>query len=112
MTGMQDDRIDDLLNLAARERPLPSDALMNRVLADAARLHQVAVTPERQVRPGLLARLAAGFGGGPALAGLCSALMLGVTVGYLDPTSLDYLTGATVEAEDLFPTVDALLTEG
>ncbi|MCU0828699.1 MAG: dihydroorotate dehydrogenase [Tabrizicola sp.] len=111
---MQDDRIDDLLTLAARERPLPSEALIDRVLADALRQQQqqVAKAPVRRTRPGLLSRLAAGFGGGPALAGLCSALILGVTVGYLDPTSLDYLTGTTIDAVDLFPTVDAMLTEG
>lgn len=116
---MQDDGIDDLLALAARDRPAPSPELIGRVLADAARLQpqtmpvRPAVTPPRG---GLLARLAAAFGGAPVLAGVCSSVLLGMAVGYLNPTSLDYLAGGLTGAEagtlELFPSVDALLTEG
>jgi hypothetical protein len=112
---MQDDGIDDLLALAARDRPTPSAALIDRVLADAAQVQPVApARPARRPGPGLLARLAAAFGGGPVLAGVCSSVVLGMAVGYLNPTSLDYLTGGLIAAEtvDLFPSVDALLTEG
>lgn len=111
---MQDDGIDDLLALAARERPVPSAALIDRVLADAVGALPAPGPVPVRARPGLLARLSAALGGGPVLAGVCSSVLVGLAVGYLNPASADYLTGTLTGAEavDLFPSVDALLTEG
>ena len=122
---MQDKDLDGLLALAARDRPMPSPALMDRVLADALALQPQPVVmrkapaplPARSLaglpaRQGVLARLAALFGGGAALAGVCSAAVAGVALGYLDPASMDSLsgglTGALTGAEtlDLFPSAD------
>lgn len=112
-TRMQDDGIDDLLALAARERPAPSAALIDRVTADALRLQPGPARPaRRRSAPGVLARIAAAFGGGPVLAGVCSSVVIGLAVGYLNPGSLDYLTGAEAGTVDLFPSLDTLLTEG
>jgi hypothetical protein len=119
MTAMRDRDLDELLKRAAQARPLPSPGLMDRVLADAlAEQGQIApqaspiaaITP----RPGWISRLAGAFGGGPALAGVCSFLVVGVAVGYLNPTAFDYLIGGMAGAEtvDLFPTADFLMTEG
>ena len=110
---MQDD-LDDLLGLAARRPAVPSDALMARVLADAQAL-QPAVPVFRAApvpRPGLLARLASVFGGPPALAGLGTAAVFGLALGYLSPSTLDYLTGASTDTADFFPEADFLTTEG
>jgi hypothetical protein len=115
MTGMQDDDLDRLLAAAAAEPPGPSEALMQRVLADALELQprppalRAAHVP---VRAGLLARIAAAFGGGPALAGLGTAAIFGVVLGYLSPTTLDYLTGSSADAAEFFPDADLLTTEG
>jgi hypothetical protein len=46
------------------------------------------------------------------LAGVTSSLILGLAVGYLSPTTLDYLTGGSSEAVELFPDTDFLTTEG
>jgi hypothetical protein len=92
MTDMQDD-LDDLLATAARQPAAPSEALMER-------------------RPGVLMRLAAVFGGAPALAGLGTAAVFGLALGYYSPATLDYLTGASADAAEFFPGGDFLTTEG
>jgi hypothetical protein len=117
MTQMQDDDLDGLLAHAAKQAMAPSPGLMERVLADALALQpatpaMIAAAPAP--RASFFARLAAVFGGTPALAGLCSATVLGVAVGYLSPSTLDYLTGMGAEADtaEFFPEADFLTTEG
>lgn len=115
MTDMQDDDLDRLLAAAASAPLRPSDALMERVLADALALQPAPVMLRRgpsRSRPGLLARIAAALGGGAALAGVGTAAVFGLALGYLSPTSLDYLTGATVDSAEFFPDADFLMTEG
>jgi hypothetical protein len=113
MTKMQDD-LDDLLGLAARRPAVPSDALMSRVLADALasqpEVPGIRVAPV--TRPGFLARLAGVFGGPPALAGLGTAAVFGLALGYFSPSTLDYLTGASTDTAEFFPEADFLTTEG
>lgn len=114
MTDMQDD-LDDLLATAARRPLQPSEALMQRVLADALALQSkgppVRPAPPAR-RPGVLIRLASVFGGPPALAGLGTAAIFGLALGYYSPATLDYLTGATADAAEFFPGADFLTTEG
>lgn len=111
---MQDD-LDDLLARAARQPSLPSEALMERVLADALAL-QPAPVPLRAAapapKPGFVARLASLFGGAPALAGLGTAAVFGLALGYYSPTTLDYLTGTGTDSAEFFPEADFLTTEG
>jgi hypothetical protein len=114
MMTMRDKDLDDLLGLAARNRPAPDPALLDRVMADA--LAAQVPSPVRTARParapGLLERLALAFGGGAVLAGVTSTLLLGLVVGYLNPATLDYLTGGTADAIELFPDTDFLTIEG
>lgn len=116
---MQNDDLDSLLAAAASARPDPSAALIDRVLADAYALQPppaLAVSRASASRRGLLARWAAALGGAPVLAGVCTAAMAGITLGYLNPTTYDYLTGGladtATDAVDLFPTTDFLTSEG
>lgn len=112
---MPTDDLDDLFATARQHRPQPSDALMNRVLADALALQpRPAAPPAPAPRPGLLGRLAAAFGGGPVLAGLCTAAVAGLMLGYFSPSTYDYLASGLTDAEaiDLFPTTDFLSSEG
>jgi len=113
MTQMQDD-LDDLLALAARRSAVPSEALMERVLADALALQPEApgFRPAVAPRAGVLARLAAIFGGAPALAGLGTAAVFGLALGYYSPATLDYLMGSSAEAAEFFPDGDFLTAEG
>lgn len=112
---MQDDDLDHLLALATRRVLKPSDALMQRVLDDAMALQPkppVLRPAAPAARAGLLARLVGMVGGGPALAGLGTAAIFGITLGYLSPTSLDYLTGTSTDVAEFFPDADFLTIEG
>ncbi|HLQ18191.1 MAG TPA: dihydroorotate dehydrogenase [Tabrizicola sp.] len=110
---MQDD-LDDLLATAARRPVAPSEALMDRVLADALALQPAApaLRPAPKDRSGFMTRLVGLFGGTPALAGLGTAAVFGLALGYLSPTTLDYLTGSSAETAEFFPEADFLTTEG
>ena len=117
MTVMQDDELDRLLAAAATAAPQPSDALLQRVLADALALKPQQQPPLRnpaapRARASRLARLLGAIGGGPALAGIGSAAAFGIVLGDLSPTTLDYLTGTTTDAAEFFPAADFLTTEG
>lgn len=118
---MQNSDLDDLLALAAMHPPAPSPALIDRVVADALELQpqpRSALQPRAATVPrsGLLSRLTAMLGGPAALAGVTSAALFGVVLGYLDPTTMDILAlgQATEQADavELFPSVDFLMTEG
>ena len=117
---MQNSDLDDLLALAAMRPPAPSPALMDRVTADALALQPQPLTAPRVAvaRPGLMSRLINMLGGPAAMAGVTSAALFGVVLGYLDPSTLDILAlgqaadQAETEAVDFFPSVDFLMTEG
>lgn len=115
--AMQDrDDLDDLFATARVSRPVPSDALMARVLADAlaeqpkaARTVPLAAVP----RAGLWSRVAGLFGGVGALAGIGSAAAAGLFIGYVQPAGLsvldDAVLGTPLETVELMPDVDGLL---
>lgn len=113
---MNDRDLDDLLALAARHAPVPDPKLIDRVLQDALAQQAgppvMTTLPKPTAQAGLMARLSGAFGGGPVLAGVCSTLLLGFALGYLNPGTIDYLTGSGIEALDLFPSTDFLTTEG
>ncbi|MES2667370.1 MAG: dihydroorotate dehydrogenase [Pseudomonadota bacterium] len=113
----------DLLFAAAAQAPLlPSDALLARVLADAVTHQPPAAAPRPALRaaaarrPGFWTRLAAAVGGAGVLAGLGSAAMAGVMIGFAEPAALSMVTGGiyetTLDAVDLVPSFDPFLTEG
>lgn len=96
----------------------PSQDLMARVLADATAL-QPQPTPQSLRKPsqgarGFWAALAAVFGGAGALAGVGSAALAGVFIGFVQPSAFGSVTGllvssATIDQLELIPDVDALL---
>lgn len=110
----------DLLFAAAKVQGLtPSDALMARILADAA-LHQPGQTAPRTCavaeQIGFWGRLAAALGGAGVLAGLGTAAVAGVMIGFAEPAALSMVTGGiyetTADAVDIVPSLDAFLTDG
>lgn len=117
-TEMQDDDLEDLFAGLRHREPAPTTALMERVLADAVQAQPTSgdlrVLAVR--RPGLWSRIAGQFGGVTAVAGMCSAALIGLFIGYSDPTTVDYLTNGLSddmpESMDMFPTTDFLSTEG
>ena len=112
---MMDD-LDDLFAEAKQAAIQPSDALMARVLADAAQVQvrpvAVAVVPPRA---GWLAGLAALFGGAGSLVGVGSAAVAGLLFGFVQPDGLgavaDIWAASAVDQVDLMPQVDVLLAE-
>ena len=80
MTNPPDDMLDDLFAQARRLTPVPDDALIARVLADAAR-----PLPVRHPQPLVWAQLRAMIGGWPALGGLATATVAGIWIGIAPP---------------------------
>jgi hypothetical protein len=125
---MTDDKDLDLMFAAAREsRPVPSAGLMARVLADAYDAQPLPAAPARSATPHqelprqnpLLQALAAFtqvLGGKGALAGLGTAAVAGVWLGYSGTTGLDWVTtvllsGGLGEVE-MIAADDLFLSEG
>lgn len=112
--------LDDLFATAASQNAAiaPSDGLMARVLAEAAREQTRRAIPAivPPARVGFWTGLSALFGGGGVLAGLATAAFAGVYLGFAQPDAIltltDVLIGtSTLESVDLMPGVDALLAE-
>lgn len=110
------DALDDLFAEARSTTQPPSEALMARVLADAMEVQPkavVAVAPVALRGPGVWSRLAALFGGAGALAGMGTAAMAGLFIGFVQPESLsvlgDAVLGTPLETVELVSSVDALL---
>lgn len=115
---------DDLETLFARARACPPAAgpdFLARLLEDADRMQPAA--PARKMaqttavsRRGWLARLAQALGGAGALAGVGSAAMAGLVLGYVQPDALAALADSySIEAEvaglDLMPGYDMLYAD-
>ena len=139
MAKTEHDMLDDMALEAFFEAgrakpPQPSQDLMARIMADAVaempapRPIARPVTPpaRKPVRkPGLLAGLIAGIGGWPALAGMATATVAGVWIGFAQPDTLNTWAGGALlstsdtatsyDLEDLVPSYgsfDTLLEEG
>lgn len=89
---LTDQELEALFRAAIETAPEPGPDLMARVFADAeaelAAASQPAVTAARTARPGLLASLLAALGGWPTLAGLATATVAGVWIGWAAPDGL------------------------
>ena len=117
MPNDQDSGLDDLFATARSLRAEPSEALMARVLADAVaeQPRAVAALVVRPVRrPGILAQVAGVFGGFGALAGMGTAAVAGVLIGYAQPEGLlsvsEVVFGAPLETVELIPSVETLFS--
>jgi hypothetical protein len=117
---MRDTDLDGLFAMARDAVPDAPDALLARVFADAERHRPVPALRVAQRRPFWRALLA-DLGGGGAVAGLATATLAGVWIGFAQPAPVTTLTDAlwsfsaddeTLEAVDLIPSLDAFLPEG
>ncbi len=101
---------------ARSQPPQADDAFLARVLGDAyAEQPTAAAAPRKRARPGLWARLAAAVGGAVAVAGIGTAAMAGLVIGYVQPEPMLTFAGnigfGVSESLDLLPGFDALLSE-
>ena len=117
--AQMDDDLDDLFGTLAQRGPQPSDALMARILADAAALQPRAAPVMRATAPrgGLWAALAAALGGRGALAGLATATLAGVWIGFAQPAPVaglgfDLGVGLGGDTVELFPGDGGLFDDG
>ena len=111
------DDLDGFFAAARAAGPEPSEALVARVLADAEAAMPRAAVPTPAAAPRRrrwLAAAAALFGGGPMAAGLASAVVAGVAIGYAGPVTSDGLAGAVSGGEEiqLMAASDLFLGEG
>ncbi len=88
--------LDDLLAEARSARPLPSDDLMARILADA---EEVAEARERPIPVAAPARAGwrdwlATLGGWPAVGGLVASTLAGLWIGVAQPAPLSDLAAS------------------
>jgi hypothetical protein len=113
----------DLLLRSAAADLVPSDALMARVMADAD-----AVLAERRGGPvdapaprapwGWLRGVIGAIGGWPAVAGLATATVAGIWVGYAQPGTISGVAAGVLATEpaydlgDLMPGYDIVLAGG
>ncbi len=94
MTKTDNDMIDDLFGLARGENPAPSDALMARVLADAASAH--AAPQPAPVQSSLWQGILDFVGGWPSVGGLAVAGVTGIWVGFAPPTLVSSWTAELI----------------
>ncbi len=113
--------LDGLLAEAAGTALVPGSDLQARIIADAdavAVANEIPPKPaELPARRAPLARLLAGIGGWPAMAGLATATVAGVWIGYASPDTLDGIASGlasrtTYDVGDFMPTFDDLFYEG
>jgi hypothetical protein len=111
---LNDNALEMLFASARAEAPLPSDALVARVLADAERAAPVPAAPPVPVWRALFGAIGGWRGG----AGLALAGVAGLAIGFVSPEALDAvapgyaLTDAGYGLEDLMPGFSSLLDEG
>jgi hypothetical protein len=116
VTEMMDDDLEKSFAAARRAPAVASDDFLDRVMADALREQTRAPASGPARASGFWPRILASFGGGPVLAGLCTAAAMGLFIGYSDPAAVEYLTGGQDdEFDDTFEflaTDDLFATEG
>jgi hypothetical protein len=119
------DGLDAVFAAARAKAPEPSAALLARVEADALRVMAerqaaVAVVPRRPARRGFWAIFSEVLGGRGAVAGLATATLAGLWLGFSPPQGLATLTqsvtqsvlgsSTSLDGLDLIPTLDTVLT--
>lgn len=114
--GDLDDLFADKVLAGAKAAAIqPSDALMARVLADAAQMQVRPVVAHAVPRGGWFAGLAAMFGGAGSLVGVGSAAVVGLFFGFVQPEGVDAVADlwavSAVDQVELMPQLDVLLAE-
>ncbi|MGR3290046.1 MAG: hypothetical protein ACU0C9_02455 [Paracoccaceae bacterium] len=120
--GISEHELDELLQHVAEQTIEPSAGLMSRIIADAGRL-----VDDREVRvfeasatknSGVFSGILSALGGWPSLAGLTTATVAGIWIGYASPDTLSVITEIyfatefTSEIGDFMPTFADVLGEG
>lgn len=95
MSDPNNKMLDDLFAQVRETQPVPSEALLMRVMADAAHAQPVA----KQIpatKQGFWAQVAEAIGGWPSVGGLVAATVAGVWIGVAPPSSVEEFTASLV----------------
>lgn len=115
--------LDDLFDAARAQAPVPSQDLMARIMADAGAVAGTVSAPQTAPKPtqnSLWTRLTDAVQAWQA-AGLATAAVAGLVIGFATPETLTALTGTSAGVadlttefgiDDLMPSFDGLLGEG
>lgn len=120
---MSNDKTDDAiletyLDAARREAPLPTGDFLARIEAEALRLQPAPASPGKApVRATPARRFLGGLGGWAGVSALAACVVVGLGLGFSQPTTLDVLSSDYAETDDLFVedffwSFDAALMEG
>lgn len=114
MAKTDKDHLDDagleaFFDAGRKASPVPSEALMTAILQDAAAQMPgpAATVPTR--RRSFWQDLVAQIGGWPALAGMATATVAGVWIGFAAPVQLETLSGGVILAGD-YSTTETIYT--
>jgi len=110
MTKDKDIGLEAYFEAGRAATPVPSADLIGRIMADAQAQMAPAIAPTETSapRPGLFASLIEAIGGWPTLAGMATAGIVGVWVGFSQPAGLDMVAEQLLGAEDARYLVDLL----
>lgn len=99
---LSDAALEDLFRAARAEAPTPGDDLLARIMADADAeiAAQSTPLPVRAPRRSRLRSLLEGLGGWPALAGMVTASVVGLSMGFVSPDQLNTLSGGLLLQSD------------
>lgn len=95
----------ELFAAGQRHAPAPSDAFMERLVADAVRVQPRPAVVQRGADEPLWARLAATLGGWQGLGGLATATVAGLWIGFAGLADPAALIGAD-DTVELLPSTD------
>lgn len=117
---LNDKTLEALLSEMGDQEPVPSDALLHRIMGDADAVIDAAgpVAVPQVTRPGFWAEMRNALGGWTAIAGLGTATIAGIWIGVVSPASVTSVTDQflpTLTAEELSvftPDFDRLVDEG
>lgn len=89
MTNDKDMNLDVYFEAGRAQGAVPSADLLGRIMADADAQMAQTQPPEARPRQGAFASLLAAIGGWPTLAGMATAGVVGVWIGFSQPVGLD-----------------------
>lgn len=121
--NLSDAELEQLFEEMAASNPVPTTDLVARIIADADGVMNDRATGVIAVQKplGLRQRLASflsGIGGWPAVAGLATATVAGIWIGYAPPSSVSDLASSYISTDvsydigDYIPSFDLLSVEG
>ncbi len=114
---LKNEELEILFAAARRSRPLPSNGLIERILADSERQANAVVRSSTTSRRGVPDAFSAPVWGIPAVLGLVGAAIAGLAVGFFSAVPLDGLSviyldaGADFSIEDIIPSFFDLISE-